>query len=117
VADLGPELLGADVSVVPIRVGAGTRLKVVEAMANHLPLVTTTVGCEGIDVVDGRSAMIEDHPRRFADACLQLIGDGALRQRLADTAADLFAERYTWEAIGTTVAELATRTARSPDIG
>ena len=117
VAELGPELAGADVSIVPIRVGAGTRLKVVEAMANHLPLVTTTVGCEGIDVVDGVSAMIEDDPRRFADACLRLIDDGPLRQRLADAGADLFAERYTWETIGTRVADLAMRTARSPEPG
>ena len=111
VPDLAVELDGADVSVVPIRVGAGTRLKVVEALANRLPVVTTTVGCEGIDVVDERSALVADDARRFADACLRLLGDGDLRQRLADAGAELFAGAYTWDGIQDRVAELARRTA------
>ncbi len=67
VDDLAVELAGADVAIVPIRVGAGTRLKVVEALANHLPLVTTTVGCEGIDVTDDVSARLADDAEGFAD--------------------------------------------------
>lgn len=100
------ELDRADVSVVPIRAGAGTRLKVVEAMAHHLPLVSTPVGCEGIDLVDGEHALIAEDPRSFADACLRLLGEADLRQRLADNAASLFERAYTWEAIGDTVADL-----------
>ncbi|MFZ4519866.1 MAG: glycosyltransferase [Microthrixaceae bacterium] len=111
VPDLRAELDLTDVSVVPIRVGAGTRLKVVEALAHHLPLVTTTVGCEGIDVVDGATALVADDARGFADACLRLLGDGALRQRLADAGADLFGERYTWAGIRGRVTELARATA------
>ncbi len=107
VADLRAELDRTDVSVVPIRVGAGTRLKVLEALAHHLPIVTTTVGCEGVDVRDGHTALVEDDHRSLADACLRLLDDGALRQRLADAGAALFADRYTWPDIRERVAALA----------
>jgi glycosyltransferase involved in cell wall biosynthesis len=107
VSSIRHELDRADVSVVPIRVGAGTRLKVVEAMAHRIPLVTTTVGCEGIDLLDEEHALIADEPQRFADACLRVLADGGLRQRLADAAAELFRARYTWAAIGEQVAALA----------
>ena len=111
VEDLDAELALTDVSVVPIRLGAGTRLKVVEAMAAHLPLVTTTVGCEGIDLMHRDEALIADDPRRFADACLRLMSEGALRQRLADNAAALFERRYRWESIEESVGALATEIA------
>lgn len=107
VEDLGAELRAADVSVVPIRVGAGTRLKVVEALANHLPLVTTTVGCEGIEVRDGEHALVVDDPPGFAAACVRLLRDGELRQRLADRGSELFAQRYDWSRIHRRVAGLA----------
>jgi glycosyltransferase involved in cell wall biosynthesis len=113
VEDLGVELGRADVSVVPIRVGAGTRLKVVEALANHLPLVTTTVGCEGIDLTDGVHARIADDATSFAAACAELLLDGDERQRLADAGAELFARRYDWAGIEARVAELARSTVRS----
>ncbi len=105
--EMQPELDRADVSIVPIRVGAGTRLKVVEALANHLPLVTTPVGCEGIDVTDGVDAMITDDAGRFADECVRLATDGELRQRLADAGAELFAARYDWDIIERDLAALA----------
>ena len=111
VDDVRAELDRTDVSVVPIRVGAGTRLKVVEALAHHLPMVTTTVGCEGIDVIDGRSALIADDARSFADACLRLIDAPELRQSLADAGAQVFVDGYTWPGIRRRVAELATTVA------
>ena len=117
VDDLAVELAGADVAIVPIRVGAGTRLKVVEALANHLPLVTTTVGCEGIDVTDDVSARLADDAEGFAAACVALLGDPGARQRLADAGAALFAERYEWSAIQSDVAELAGRVAAREPIG
>lgn len=107
VTDVAAELAVADVSVVPIRVGAGTRLKVVEALAHRLPLVTTTVGCEGIDVVDGTSALVADDAVTFARACARLCTDGPLRQRLADAGAALFEERYTWASIEGRIGDLA----------
>jgi glycosyltransferase involved in cell wall biosynthesis len=107
VDDLRPELDRADVSVVPIRIGAGTRLKVVEALAHRIPLVTTTVGTEGIDVVDGEHGLVADDERGFADACLRLLADGTERQRLADRGAELFEASYTWDAITSRVASIA----------
>lgn len=107
VDELSTELDRADVSIVPIRVGAGTRLKVVEALANRLPLVTTTVGCEGIDVRTGVNTLIADDEAAFAEACIRLLTDGDLRQRLADSGAELFDRRYDWKGIEASVAELA----------
>ena len=111
VDDVTDELAMADVSVVPIKVGAGTRLKVVEALAHHLPIVTTTVGCEGIDVRNGATALVEDDAVAFAGACARLCEDGALRQRLADAGAALFEQRYTWASIERRIGDLATATA------
>ncbi len=107
VDDIQVELDRADVSIVPIRVGAGTRLKVVEAMANHIPLVTTSVGCEGIDVEGGVHCLIADGSRTFADACLRMLGDPLLRQELADSASQLYEQSYMWESIERRVANLA----------
>ena len=111
VPDLGAALARADAAIIPIRVGAGTRLKVVEALANRLPMVTTTVGCEGIDVVDGESALIADDAATFAGSVVRLLADGDLRQRLADRGADLFEDSYTWSGIRARVSDLARRTA------
>lgn len=113
VAEVEPELDRADLSIVPIRVGAGTRLKVIEALANRIPIVTTTVGCEGIDLVDGVHALIADEPEAFAESCVRVLGDGELRQRLADRGAELFKSRYDWELIERQIAELARRSADS----
>jgi polysaccharide biosynthesis protein PslH len=117
VDDVSVELAVADVSIVPIRVGAGTRLKVVEAMANRLPMVTTTMGSEGIDLVHGRHALIVDDARGFAEACARLAGDGELRQELADAGAALFAERYDWGLIESDVAALAREVVRTAGRG
>ncbi|MFM7508961.1 MAG: glycosyltransferase [Actinomycetota bacterium] len=107
VDDLVPELERTDVAVVPIRIGAGTRLKVVEALANHLPIVSTSVGAEGIAVVEGQTALIADDARRFADACLRLLSEPMLRQQLADAGAELFTSSYDWADIRARVSDLA----------
>jgi glycosyltransferase involved in cell wall biosynthesis len=86
---------------------------VVEALAHHLPLVTTTVGCEGIDVRDGVEALLADEPEAFARACVRLLTDGGLRQRLADAGAELFARHYDWDGIEASVAELARSAVRA----
>ncbi len=75
-------------------------------MAHHIPIVSTAVGCEGIDLVHGTHALIADDPLTFADACLSLLANGQDRQSLADASAELFEERYTWDAIGDRVVEL-----------
>jgi glycosyltransferase involved in cell wall biosynthesis len=107
VDDVRAELDRADVSIVPIRVGAGTRLKILEALAHHLPIVTTTVGAEGIAVEDGRTALVADDAATFAGAVLRLIADGELRQHLADEGRALFDEHFAWAGIRDGVERLA----------
>ncbi len=100
-----PNWIAVDVSIVPIRCGQ-TPSKVIEAMAHHIPIVSTAVGCEGIDLVDGTHALIADDPLTFVDACLSLLASGQERQRLADASVELFEQRYTWDAIGDRVVDL-----------
>lgn len=99
-----PDVLGfyreAGVAVVPLRSGGGTRLKILEAMAAGAAVVSTTVGCEGLDVNDGQDILIEDEPRPFADAVLHLLGDVAGRRALQQAARRLVENRYDWALIG-----------------
>jgi polysaccharide biosynthesis protein PslH len=98
-----PEILpyfgGADVYIVPLRVGGGTRLKVLEALATGLPMVSTRLGAEGIELVDGKHALLADTPEAFAEATVRLLTDGALRERLGRQARACAEERYDWRSI------------------
>ncbi len=89
---------GALVSIVPLRVGGGTRLKIYEAMAARVPVVSTTIGAEGLDVTPGTDILIADSSDEFARACIQLLDDGDRRRALCDAAWQLVSERYSWEA-------------------
>jgi glycosyltransferase involved in cell wall biosynthesis len=89
-----PELAGADLVVVPLRMGSGTRFKILEAFAHRIPVVSTRLGAEGLAVEDGVHLLVADHPEAFADACARLSTDAALRRRLVDSAERLFEERY-----------------------
>ena len=101
VSDLRPHLAAAAAVVVPLRLGGGTRLKIVEAMAMGKAIVSTTLGAEGIEAVPGRDILIEDEPTAFADAVLRLLADPALAARIGCSARQLAAERYGWsEAAG-----------------
>lgn len=107
VESLQPEMEGADVVVVPLRSGAGTRLKVVEAMANRVPMVSTTIGCEGIDVRHREHLLIGDDPRAFSEHCVTLVTDVERRAALIEAASARYEERYRWATIRDTVAEIA----------
>ena len=96
VPEIEPELARADVALVPLRTGSGTRLKVLESFAHRIPVVSTTVGADGLDVEDGVHLLLADRPQEFADACRRLIEDRALARRLVDAAEELFLERYEW---------------------
>ncbi|MEZ5321897.1 MAG: glycosyltransferase family 4 protein [Microthrixaceae bacterium] len=114
VESLRPELEGADVAVVPLRSGAGTRLKVVEAMANRIPIVSTTIGTEGIEVRDGEHVVLADGAEGFAEACVRAVGDPALRRRLADAAWECYEENYRWSSIGDRLLRIADEVVASP---
>jgi glycosyltransferase involved in cell wall biosynthesis len=96
VDDVRPWIASSWLSLAPLRSGGGTRLKILEAMALGTPVVATSKGAEGLDVVDGREALIADAPSAFAGAAARLLGDPALRASLAARAADLVRRRYDW---------------------
>ena len=95
-----PELARARVFVCPIRYGSGTRLKLLEAFAAGLPVVSTSLGAEGIDYVDGEHLMIADSPGDQAGAILDLLGDDALARQLGRSGRGLAIERYDWVELG-----------------
>ena len=72
---------GAAVSVVPMRVGGGTRLKVYEAMAVGTPVVSTSIGVEGLPIIDGADYVCADEPEQFADAVVALLLTASGEQR------------------------------------
>jgi glycosyltransferase involved in cell wall biosynthesis len=96
VPDLRPHLAAASVVVVPLRLGGGTRLKIVEAMAMGKAIVSTTLGAEGIDAVPGRDLLAEDEPAAFADAVNRLLAEPGLAARIGQSARRLAVERYAW---------------------
>jgi polysaccharide biosynthesis protein PslH len=107
VPDVSDELARARVAVVPLRAGSGTRLKVLEAFAFRVPVVSTALGCEGLDAVSGRHLLVADRPEAFADACVRLLSDDTLHDRITGEAWSLFQSRYRWEDIREAISELA----------
>lgn len=85
---------------VPIRVGGGTRIKILEAMSLGVPVVSTSIGCEGIEVVDGRDMLVADSPEHFAAQCALLLSDRHRREMLASNAKAVVAQKYGWKGIG-----------------
>ncbi len=99
VPDIRPYLAGSKVYVAPLRVGGGTRLKLMEAMAMGKPIVATSVGAEGFPVVNGREMLLADTPEAFAAAVLDLLANPARQDSLA-AAGQAFAQaKYGWDAL------------------
>ncbi|MGI6368903.1 MAG: glycosyltransferase [Anaerolineae bacterium] len=96
VPEVRPYFGGADVYIVPMRVGGGTRLKVLEALATGMPMVSTSLGVEGLAVQDGRHCLLADTPAAFAEATLRLLRQPALGRQLGQAARALAEERYDW---------------------
>ena len=117
VPDIAAELAAADVIVVPVRFGSGTRVKILEAFAHRIPVVSTTLGSEGLDVEDGKHLLIADDPEGIATACAAALDDAALRGRLVAAAHDLYWSKYRWEVIASEVADVASRLARGSAVG
>jgi glycosyltransferase involved in cell wall biosynthesis len=94
VADVVPFWTHATVLAVPLLSGGGIRVKILEAMAMGVPVVSTTVGCEGLEVQDGVHLLIADTPKDFARACAAVLQDKELAHKLAQNAHQLILERY-----------------------
>ena len=99
VEDVVPYYRPSTVCVMPLRAGGGTRLKILEAMALGRPAVSTAIGCEGLDVVDGRHLLIADAPEKFAEKTVRLLTDKALYQRMVTEARELAVARYDWDVV------------------
>lgn len=97
VDDMYAHLSQAAAAVVPLQAGSGMQIKVIEAMATGTPLVATSFGLGGIDVVAGRHLLVADSPEAFASHVVQLLNDRSLGGTLAYNARQLVEERYTWQ--------------------
>ena len=100
VPDTRPYAETCGVFVVPLRSGSGMRVKILNAMAMGVPIVSTTVGAEGIEVVDGENILLADSPEAFADATLRVLSDTALASRIALAGQETARRAYSWDAVG-----------------
>jgi glycosyltransferase involved in cell wall biosynthesis len=99
VPDVRPYVHKSAVFVVPLRMGSGTRLKVLEGLAMAKAMVSTTIGCEGIEVVDCRHLLIRDDAEGFAAAVLELLQNRELGARLGAQGRELVFRKYRWETV------------------
>ncbi len=97
VPDVRPYLWGGKASIVPLRIGGGTRIKIYEAMAAGLPVVSTTVGAEGLPLVHGETILLADAPQPFAEQCVRLLKDHQLRANLAKAGRELVSTGFSWD--------------------
>jgi sugar transferase (PEP-CTERM/EpsH1 system associated) len=97
VDDVRPYIDSASAYVVPLRVGGGTRLKIYEAMAMGKPVISTTVGAEGLPVADGRELLIADDPVDFAAGAVRLLSDARLAKRIGQQARATVCAHHGWE--------------------
>jgi polysaccharide biosynthesis protein PslH len=99
VDDVRPHVAAAEVYIVPLRIGGGTRLKIFEAMSMAKAVVSTTIGAEGLPITPGRDIVLADEPAAFADAVVQLIRTREKREAIERAARDLVKEKYDWAAV------------------
>jgi glycosyltransferase involved in cell wall biosynthesis len=99
VPDVRPYLWNSKLSIVPLRIGGGTRLKVYESMAARVPVVSTTIGAEGLVWQDGENIAIGDTPEAFAQRCIDLLDNSAACQRMAESGWNLVSSRFSWEQV------------------
>ncbi len=97
VDDVRPYFERVKVFVNPVRIGGGFRGKILEAMSMGLPIVTTSLGAEGVNAEDGQEMIIADEPADFAAATVRLLRDDGLCESLGARARDLALENFSWE--------------------
>lgn len=95
-----PHIAEAQVAIVPLLTGAGTRLKILEALSMRRAVVSTSIGCEGLDLESGRDIVVADDPSAFADEVVGLLHDATRRANLGAAGRALVEERYSWEYSG-----------------
>jgi glycosyltransferase involved in cell wall biosynthesis len=112
VDDVRPYYREALASVVPLRVGGGSRLKILESMAARVPVVSTRLGAEGLEVNDGETIIIQDIPAGLAEAVIKIATDEKQRSSIIDAAYKLAVGRYDWTAVGTELRRIHQELAR-----
>ena len=99
VPDIRPYLWNTAVSIVPLRIGGGTRLKIYESMAARIPVVSTSVGAEGLTIDPPANIRIADSPESFAAECVSLLESPEARARQAAAGWELVSTRFSWEQV------------------
>ncbi len=112
VEDVRPYMERAAAYVVPLRIGGGTRLKIFEAMAMEKPIVSTTIGAEGLPVTDGRELRIADTPETFAASVVDLLTNREGAKQLGQEAARVVREKFGWNGVAKRFAEICEATLR-----
>jgi glycosyltransferase involved in cell wall biosynthesis len=112
VEDVRPLIAASTVSVTPIRIGGGTRLKILEAMALRVPVVSTVKGAEGLDVHPGENILLGDTPEQFAGAVISLLKDAGRRKCIGENGFQLVQEKYEFEVIIPRFLDLVERSAK-----
>jgi sugar transferase (PEP-CTERM/EpsH1 system associated) len=100
VPDVRPYLASALVATVPLQIGSGTRLKILEALAMRKAVVSTSQGCEGLSVVPGKHLQVADQPEAFAEAVIALLNNPEKRNALGKAGRALVEAEYSWEYCG-----------------
>ena len=99
VPDVRPYLWNAEASIVPLLAGSGTRLKIYEAMAAGVPVISTALGAEGLAYTDGTDIVLASDPESFAAACLDLLEHRGRRDSIAQAGHALVKSRFDWSAV------------------
>jgi glycosyltransferase involved in cell wall biosynthesis len=99
VPELDPYFADSAVTVVPVRAGGGMRVRILEAFARAAPVVTTTVGLEGIDASPGEDVLVADTPEDFSRSVIDLLQDPELQERLSGNGRRLVEQKYDWQVV------------------
>ncbi len=117
VEDVRPYMEEASVYIVPLRIGGGTRLKIYEGMAMEKPIVSTSIGAEGLPVTNGQEIVLADTPDSFADSVINLLQDQNLANKIGQEAAARVRAEFGWESVSDCFAAICDRAIRTTQIG
>jgi len=106
VKEVGSYVGRATVIIVPLRIGGGSRIKILEALAAGKAVISTTIGAEGLDVISGEHLLIADSPAEFAGGVEELLASTRLRRLLGDNGRKLVTDRYGWDQIASRLEEV-----------
>ena len=99
VEDVRPYYRGVLISAAPLRSGGGTRKKILESMALGIPVVSKSVGCEGLDVSNRENILIANQPKHFADGVVELDNSTTLWRKISQNGRALVEQKYDWDCI------------------